>query len=231
MLANRMLRCDGRGRHCRWRGESIPAIGQCRGARPLRRASRRRAGTAPASRLGARARPHRGRCATAGAPAAIPSGAVPYGGPADPYTAKSWSQPVDEAPQRGLHAEHTMAMALFCVRNPRLENLHAGIVPVTKTGDHSEGGRHRRRGAAPAVVRGLAFRRRRDARPHAPSRRPPFHVPAVPRRSASAQADAALVAGHPALGRAEDGPGASQPHRVIPIKCVSTRSGRQGSTR
>lgn len=45
---------------------------------------------------------------------------------------------MDEALQRGLHAELTKAMALFCVRNPRLENLHAGIVPVTKTGDHSD---------------------------------------------------------------------------------------------
>lgn len=30
------------------------------------------------------------------------------------------------------------AMAMICVRNTRLENLHAGKVPVTKTGDFTD---------------------------------------------------------------------------------------------
>ncbi len=30
------------------------------------------------------------------------------------------------------------AMAMMCVRNTKLENLHAGLVPVTKTGDYSD---------------------------------------------------------------------------------------------
>jgi hypothetical protein len=30
------------------------------------------------------------------------------------------------------------AMAILCVRNTRLEDLHAGLVPVTRTGDYSD---------------------------------------------------------------------------------------------
>lgn len=30
------------------------------------------------------------------------------------------------------------AMAILCVRNTKLEDLHAGLVPVTKTGDYSD---------------------------------------------------------------------------------------------
>ena len=29
-------------------------------------------------------------------------------------------------------------MAMMCVRNTRLEDIHAGVVPVTRTGDYSD---------------------------------------------------------------------------------------------
>lgn len=29
-------------------------------------------------------------------------------------------------------------MAMMCVRNTKMENLHAGVVPVTRTGDYSD---------------------------------------------------------------------------------------------
>ena len=38
---------------------------------------------------------------------------------------------MDEQLTRGLHAELAKAMAMFCVRNTELENIHAGLVPVT----------------------------------------------------------------------------------------------------
>ena len=37
-----------------------------------------------------------------------------------------------------LAAAIVKTMALMCVRNTRLEDLHAGIAPVTKTGDYSD---------------------------------------------------------------------------------------------
>lgn len=43
----------------------------------------------------------------------------------------------DEAEKR-IAAQLAKAMAMLCVRNSRLENLHAGIVPATKTGDWSD---------------------------------------------------------------------------------------------
>ena len=45
---------------------------------------------------------------------------------------------MDEELHCGLHAELAKAMAMFCVRNTRLENFHAGVVPATKTGDYSD---------------------------------------------------------------------------------------------
>jgi len=45
---------------------------------------------------------------------------------------------VDEELLRGLRAEVAKAMAMFCVRNTKLDNLHAGVVPVTRTGDYSD---------------------------------------------------------------------------------------------
>lgn len=37
-----------------------------------------------------------------------------------------------------LAATLAKAMAMICVRNSMLEDLHAGLVPVTKTGDYSD---------------------------------------------------------------------------------------------
>lgn len=34
-----------------------------------------------------------------------------------------------------IAAKLAKVMAVMCVRNTKLENLHAGLVPVTKTGD------------------------------------------------------------------------------------------------
>ena len=45
---------------------------------------------------------------------------------------------MDEQLRRGLHAELAKAMAMFCVRNTELENIHAGLVPVTRTGDYCD---------------------------------------------------------------------------------------------
>jgi hypothetical protein len=43
--------------------------------------------------------------------------------------------PTDEAK---IAAQLAKAMAMICVRNTMLETLHAGPVPVTKTGDFSD---------------------------------------------------------------------------------------------
>ena len=45
---------------------------------------------------------------------------------------------MDEEHLRALHAELAKSMAIFCVRNTDLENLHAGVVPATRTGDYSD---------------------------------------------------------------------------------------------
>ena len=45
---------------------------------------------------------------------------------------------MDEELRRGLHAEFSKAMAMFCVRNTKLEDIHAGQVPATRTGDYSD---------------------------------------------------------------------------------------------
>ena len=45
---------------------------------------------------------------------------------------------MDEELLRGLRAEVPKAMAMFCVRNTKLDNLHAGVVPATRTGDYSD---------------------------------------------------------------------------------------------
>ena len=45
---------------------------------------------------------------------------------------------MDEELRRGLHAELANAMAVFCVRNTELESIHAGLVPVTRTGDYTD---------------------------------------------------------------------------------------------
>ena len=37
-----------------------------------------------------------------------------------------------------IAARLAKVMAMMCVRNTKLENLHAGVVPVTKAGDYSD---------------------------------------------------------------------------------------------
>lgn len=49
-----------------------------------------------------------------------------------------WSGGMDRELQRGLHAELAKIMAVWCVRNTRLENIHAGLLPTTRTGDYSD---------------------------------------------------------------------------------------------
>ena len=86
-------------------------------------------------------------------------------------------------PEQQLTSLLVRTMALLCVRNTMLEDIHAGLVP-----DHQDRRllrRHgdRRRRPANSVARRLPFRRRNDARPDAPSRRPPLHVPGPGRRT------------------------------------------------
>lgn len=44
---------------------------------------------------------------------------------------------MNEEAEKRIAAKLAKAMAILCVRNSRLEDLHAGTVPVTKTGDWS----------------------------------------------------------------------------------------------
>jgi hypothetical protein len=37
-----------------------------------------------------------------------------------------------------IAARLAKVMAMMCVRNTKLEDIHAGVVPVTKTGDYSD---------------------------------------------------------------------------------------------
>ena len=43
-----------------------------------------------------------------------------------------------KADEKRIAAKLAKVMAMMCVRNTKLENLHAGVVPVTKTGDYSD---------------------------------------------------------------------------------------------
>ena len=49
-----------------------------------------------------------------------------------------WSGGMDRELQRGLHAELAKIMAVWCVRNTRLESIHASLLPITRTGDYSD---------------------------------------------------------------------------------------------
>lgn len=40
--------------------------------------------------------------------------------------------------EKQFAAELAKVMAMMCVRNTKLEDIHAGVVPVTKTGDYSD---------------------------------------------------------------------------------------------
>lgn len=44
---------------------------------------------------------------------------------------------MDEDEKR-IVAKLAKVMAMMCVRNTKLEDIHAGVVPVTKTGDYSD---------------------------------------------------------------------------------------------
>lgn len=43
-----------------------------------------------------------------------------------------------ESDEKQIVANLAKAMAMICVRNTRLEDLHAGPVPVSRTGDYSD---------------------------------------------------------------------------------------------
>lgn len=45
---------------------------------------------------------------------------------------------MNEEAEKRIAAKLAKAMAILCVRNSRLEDLHSGRVPVTKTGDWSD---------------------------------------------------------------------------------------------
>ncbi len=43
-----------------------------------------------------------------------------------------------EADEKRIAARLAKLMAIICVRNTRIEDLHSGTVPVTHTGDFSD---------------------------------------------------------------------------------------------
>ncbi len=49
-----------------------------------------------------------------------------------------YHSPMKKADEKRIAAKLAKVMAMMCVRNTKLENLHAGVVPVTKTGDYSD---------------------------------------------------------------------------------------------
>lgn len=40
--------------------------------------------------------------------------------------------------EKRIAARLAKVMAMMCVRNSQLENIHAGVIPVTRTGDYSD---------------------------------------------------------------------------------------------
>lgn len=50
-----------------------------------------------------------------------------------------WYHPsMRKADEKRIAARLAKVMAMMCVRNTKLEDIHAGVVPVTKTGDYSD---------------------------------------------------------------------------------------------
>ncbi|HBG99558.1 MAG: hypothetical protein JKP98_13165 [Rhodobacteraceae bacterium] len=45
---------------------------------------------------------------------------------------------MNEADEKRIAAKLARIMAMLCVRNTKLETLHAGLTPVTRTGDYSD---------------------------------------------------------------------------------------------
>lgn len=51
---------------------------------------------------------------------------------------QAYDAAMNEETERRIAARIAKVMAMICVRNSRLEDLHAGQVPVTRTGDWSD---------------------------------------------------------------------------------------------
>ncbi len=62
----------------------------------------------------------------------------------------------DDEERVAAHLAKTMAM--MCVRNTMLEDIHAGLTPVTRTGDNSDSQGHRCGRARNPLAGSLAFR-------------------------------------------------------------------------
>ena len=62
----------------------------------------------------------------------------------------------DDENRIAAHLAKTMAM--MCVRNTELENIHAGLTPVTRTGDYSDINGHRCGRARNPMAGSLALR-------------------------------------------------------------------------
>ncbi len=45
---------------------------------------------------------------------------------------------MNEANEKRIAANLAKTLAMLCVRNTKLEDLHAGVSPATRTGDHSD---------------------------------------------------------------------------------------------
>jgi len=45
---------------------------------------------------------------------------------------------MNEDDEKRIAAKLATIMAMLCVRNTQLETLHAGLTPVTRTGDYSD---------------------------------------------------------------------------------------------
>ena len=50
----------------------------------------------------------------------------------------SYSRQMNRDDEKRIAARMAKTLAMMCVRNTGLETLHAGIVPVTHTGDYSD---------------------------------------------------------------------------------------------
>lgn len=50
----------------------------------------------------------------------------------------SYSEPMNRDNEKRIAAKMAKTLALMCVRNTGIETLHAGVVPVTHTGDYSD---------------------------------------------------------------------------------------------
>ena len=71
-----------------------------------------------------------------------------------------YSLAMNEDDEERIAAHLAKTMAMMCVRNTELKNIHAGLTPVTRTGDYSDDGNCQRplriwreRGSRPMVLR------------------------------------------------------------------------------